>query len=77
MIFEYIYKENISLVFFKIIGSYCPDSWFAKVTKNKTEYWFKSGCVIAVFIVFFSFTYWGDNGAFNTNRLPLGYGKAL
>jgi hypothetical protein len=66
-----------SLIFFKIIGRSFPDSWFAKITENKTKYWFKSGLVISLLIFFFSFTYWGDNGVFNTARIPLGYGQAL
>lgn len=66
-----------SLIFFRMIGGHYPYSWFARVTKDKMKYWFVSASIISVFIFFFSFTYWGDNGVFATARIPLGYGKEV
>ena len=53
---------SLTLVAFKIIGRYKPDSWFAKASRKKLRLWFLSGLIISVGLFGFMFTYWGDHG---------------
>ncbi|MBC5835898.1 hypothetical protein [Flavobacterium bernardetii] len=62
---------------FNLLNIFYPKNQFSKIAENKTLYWFKSSLVISIFIFIFSFTYWGDNGVFNTYRIPLGYEREI
>jgi hypothetical protein len=66
---------TLTLLTFKIIGHYKPDSWFDKVSKKKLRLWFLSGLVISVGLFFFMFTYFGDHGLGDSAKVPIGHFK--
>ena len=68
---------TLTLVTFKIIGHYKPDSWFDKVSKKKLRLWFLSGLVISVGLFLFMFTYFGDHGLGDSARVPIGHFKVV
>lgn len=68
---------TISLIFFSLLNTFYPKNGLSNIIENKSKYWAKSSFVISVFIFIFSFTYWGDNGVFNTYRIPLGYEREI
>jgi hypothetical protein len=68
---------TLTLLTFKIIGHYKPDSWFDKVSKKKLRLWFLSGLVISVGLFFFMFTYFGDHGLGDSAKVPIGHFKVV
>ncbi len=68
---------TLTLVTFKIIGHYKPDSWFDRVLKKKLQLWFLTGFFISVGLFFFMFTYFGDHGLGDSARVPVGHFKVV
>jgi O-antigen/teichoic acid export membrane protein len=68
---------TLTLLIFKIIGHYKPDSWFDSVSKKKLRFWFLSGHVISVGLFFFMFTYYGNHGLGDNARVPVGHFKVV
>jgi hypothetical protein len=68
---------TLTLLTFKIIGHYKPDSWFDRVSKKKLRLWFLSGLVISVGLFFFMFTYFGDHGLGDSAKVPVGHFKVV
>jgi hypothetical protein len=68
---------SLTLLVFKIISHYKPNSWFVKASTKKLKFWFLSGLSISVFLFFFMFTYYGDHGLGDSARVPIGHSKAI
>jgi hypothetical protein len=68
---------TLTIVTFKIIGHYKPDSWFDRVSKKKLRLWFLSGLFISIGLFFFMFTYFGDHGLGDSARVPVGHWRAI
>ncbi len=68
---------TLTLVTFKIIGRYKPDSWFDRVSKKKLRLWFLSGLIISVGLFIFMFTYFGDHGLGDSARVPVGHFRVV
>lgn len=68
---------TLTLISFKIIGRYKPDSWFDRVSNKKLRLWFFSGLIISVGLFFFLFTYFGDHGLGDSARVPIGHRRAI
>lgn len=68
---------TLTLITFKVIGHYKPDSWFDRVSKKKLRLWFLSGLFISVGLFFFMFTYFGDHGLGDSARVPVGHFKVV
>lgn len=71
-----IYATLILLAFL-IIGKIKPESWFAKVSKEKKQLWFSSGFVISILIIIYAFTYWGNHRLGDSARIPIGHWKSI
>jgi hypothetical protein len=65
---------TLTLLTFKLIGRYKPDSWFARVSKKKLRLWFLSGLILSVGLFFYMFTYYGDHGLGDGPKIPIGHG---
>lgn len=65
---------TLTLLTFKLIGRYKPDSWFARVSKKKLRLWFLSGLILSVGLFFYMFTYYGDHGLRDGPKIPIGHG---
>jgi len=68
---------TLTLLAFKIIGRYKPDSWFDRVTKKKKRFWWLSGFVISVGLFFYMFTYFGNHELGDSARVPIGHFKVV
>lgn len=68
---------TLTLVTFKIIGRYTPDSWFDRISKKKVRLWLLSGLIISVGLFLFMFTYFGDHGLGDSARVPVGHFKVV
>jgi hypothetical protein len=68
---------TLTLLAFKLIGHYKPDSWFDRVSKKKLRLWFLSGLTISVGLFFFMFTYFGNHGLGDSARVPIGHWRAI
>ncbi|AEW85942.1 hypothetical protein [Flavobacterium columnare] len=68
---------SLTLLVFKIIANYKPNSWFDRVSKKKLKLWFSSGLCISIFLFFFMFSHFGDHGLGDSARIPIGHGKAI
>ena len=64
---------TFTLLTFKIIGRYKPDSWFDRVSQKKLRLWFISGLIISVGLFFYMFTYYGDHGLGDGPKIPIGH----
>jgi hypothetical protein len=69
--------STFTLVTFKLIGRYKPDSWFDRVSKKKLRLWILSGLVISVGLFLFMFTYFGDHGLGDSAKVPIGHFKVV
>ena len=65
---------TLTLLTFKIIGRYKPNSWFYRVSRKKLRLWFLSGLAISVGLFFYMFTYYGDHGLGDGPKIPIGHG---
>jgi len=68
---------TLTLVTFKIIGHYKPDSWFARNSKKKLRLWLLSGQFISIGLFVYMFTYFGDHGLGDSARVPIGHFKVV
>ena len=73
---SFIYA-SLTLLVFKIIAHYKPNSWFDKLSRKKLKLWLLSGLLISVFLFFFMFSYFGDHGLGDSARVPIGHWKAI
>ena len=64
---------TLTLVTFKIIGRFKPESWFDIVSRKKLRLWFLSGLIASFGLFGFMFTYWGDHGLGDWARIPIGH----
>jgi hypothetical protein len=67
----------VTLLVFKTIGGYKPDSWFDRVTKKKIKFLLLSGFIISVGLFFYMFTYFGNHGLGDSARVPVGHFKVV
>ena len=68
---------TLTLVAFRIIGHYKPESWFYKVSRRKWRLWFRSGFLISIGLFLFMFTHFGDLGFGDSARIPVGHWRAI
>lgn len=68
---------TLTLLTFVVIGHFKPDSWFARVSKDKWRLWVNSGLIISVGLFIFMFTYFGDHGLGDSSRVPVGHFKVV
>lgn len=61
------------IVIFSYIGYFKPQSWFNKISGNKTKLWFSSIYKIYIFLFFFQFTYFGNHGLGDHAIIPIGH----
>lgn len=61
----------------KIIGKFQPGSWFYRASRKRLKLWFYSGTFIALALLIFMFTYWGDHGLGDSARIPVGHSCAV
>ena len=69
-----IYASLILLVF-RLISRFKPDSWFDRVTKEKSRFWRLTGFIISVGLFVYMFTYFGNHGLGDSARIPIGHFK--
>lgn len=84
LIFEFVKIEILSCVYatvvfliFKAISYYKPGSWFDNVFKKKVRLWFLNGFFASAGLFVFMFTYWGDHGLGDNERIPIGHWKQI
>lgn len=65
------------LIIFVIYNNINPTDFFNRFLKKKIKAWFKIGALTSIFILFFSFTHYGDNGFGTAQRLPLNYEREI
>ena len=68
---------TLTLLTFKIVSRYKPDSWFGRVTKQKLKFWWLSGFIISAGLFFYMFTYFGDHGLGDSASVPVGHFKVV
>jgi len=68
---------TLTLLSFKIVGRFKPNSWADRVSKKKLRFWFLSGFLISIGLFLFTFTYYGDHGLGDYARVPIGNGRAI
>lgn len=66
-----------TLLIFKLIGRYKPNSWFDRASRKKLRLWFLSGLLISFGLFFFMFTYLGNHGLGDNARVPVGHWRAI
>ena len=72
-----IVYATLTLIVFRIIGQFKPNSWFEKASKKKVRFWFLSGLFISIALFCFMFTYWGNHGLGDSARVPIGHFKVV
>lgn len=65
---------TLTLLTFKLVGFYNPNSWFDSVSQKKLRFWFSSGLIISIGLFSYMFTYYGDHGLGDGPKIPIGYG---
>ena len=68
---------TLTLLLFKLIGKYRPDSWFDRVARKKFKFWFISGFIITVGLFGFMTTHFGDHGLGDGARIPIGHFREI
>jgi hypothetical protein len=68
---------SLIVVAIVLIGRRKPDSWFGKITENKSRLWFRTGFIISLILFAYMFTYWGDHGLGDSSKIPIGHGKSV
>ena len=67
----------LTLLTFKLIGRFRPNSWLDKVSEKKLRLWILSGLFFSLGLLFFLFSYYGDHGLGDSARVPVGHGRAI
>lgn len=62
---------------FRQIGKTNPGNWFQRITANQKKFWIRSGAIISMILFIWGFTYWGNHGAGDYARIPIGNGYAV
>lgn len=65
------------LMLARLISRYRIDSFIARVSGNKSRFWWTSGSIISFSLFAFAFSYWGDHGLGDSSRIPVGYGQYI
>jgi len=68
---------TLTLLIFKLISKYRPDSWFDRVLRKKMRFWFISGFIISVGLFGFMTTHFGDHGLGDGARIPVGHFREI
>lgn len=68
---------SLTVIIFKTIAFFKPESWFKRVSQNKKRLWFRSGFIISVGLFIFLFTYWGNHGLGDQANVPVGHFKTV
>jgi len=68
---------TVTLLIFKLIGKFRPESWFDRVAKKKLKFWFISGFIISIGLFAFMTTHFGDHGLGDGARIPIGHFREI
>ena len=68
---------TLTLLSFKFIGHFKPNTWFYRASRKKLRLWFLSGLFISIGLFFFMFTYYGEHGLGDSARVPVGHWRAI
>jgi hypothetical protein len=65
---------SLTLLIFKTIVKFKPNSWFERVSQKKLKFLFLGGLIISTTLFIYMFSYWGNHGFGDGPRIPMGHG---
>ncbi|WMJ72242.1 hypothetical protein RCC89_19660 [Cytophagaceae bacterium ABcell3] len=72
-----IIYATLTLLIFKLIAKFQPNSWFDRITRKKFKFWFISGFIISGGLFWFMFSHFGKHGFGDSARIPIGHFRSI